>query len=324
MAGPYLGRDRIRRYVPFFSSLSLFSHPPFLCLIFSSLPDHFQNIYSPQFIFLPQTPRSPPLSLHAKYNTAITKTIQNIGRWKVLHHTTLSIYKPIIISPFFAADTRLLEIYITSDLWSPASGTAFFTWYTWSGDPIPANITHTPTSADFVVGGLNTTRLLSLDLSSSFFGDGGGGWDPKNAILFLSLVATGSLPNSGNETTIFKHDNFFHPVPLSEAKLVDPGLVLSSSASSSSSNDDNTTTTTSSSTSAKDQYKFTIKATTGFAVWVWLEYPAAPGLVGRFDDNAFLLRKGEEKEVVFRTVSGGEGGWEDEVTVRSLWDNYVP
>lgn len=166
---------------------------------------------------------------------------------------------------------------------------------------------------------MNTTRLLSLDLSSSFFGDGGGGWDPKNAILFLSLVATGSLPNSGNETTIFKHDNFFHPVPLSEAKLVDPGLVLSSS-----SNDDNTTTTTSSSTSAKDQYKFTIKATTGFAVWVWLEYPAAPGLVGRFDDNAFLLRKGEEKEVVFRTVSGGEGGWEDEVTVRSLWDNYVP
>lgn len=236
-----------------------------------------------------------------------------LGRWKVLHHTTLSIYKPIIISPFFSANTHLLEIYITSDLWSPASGTAFFTWYTWAGDPIPTNITHTPISADFVVGGLNTTRVLSLDLSFTF-SFGGGEWDPKNAILSLSLIATGSLPNSkGNETTIFKYDNFFHPVPLSEAKLVDPGLVISSSSPLSSSNNVNA-----------NQYKFTVKATKGVAVWVWLDYPAAPGLVGRFDDNAFLLRKGEEKEIGFRIIEGGKGKIEDEVTVRSLWDNYLP
>ena len=235
-----------------------------------------------------------------------------LGRWKVLHHTTLSIYKPIIISPFFSVDTHLLEIYITSDLWSPASGTAFFTWYTWAGDSIPKNITNTPTSADFIVGELNTTRVLSLDLSSSFGDSGGGGWDPKNAILSLSLIATGSLPNSGNET-IFKHDNFFHPVPLSEAKLVDPGLVLSpSSSSSSSSNNINA-----------NQYKFTITATRGVAVWVWLDYPAAPGLMGRFEDNAFLLLKGKEKEIGFKIIEG-EGKIEDEVTVRSLWDNYLP
>lgn len=139
------------------------------------------------------------------------------------------------------------------------------------------------------------------------------------------------MPNSSpaNETTtIFKHDNFFHPVPLSEAKLVDPGLVLSFSSfssflssflSSSPSNDN------------ANQYKFTVTATTGVAVWVWLDYPA--GLVGRFDDNAFLLRKGEEKELWFRITDdeegGGEGGkkvegWQKKVTVRSLWDNYLP
>lgn len=156
---------------------------------------------------------------------------------------------------------------------------------------------------------MNTTRVLSLDLSSSFFGDGaGGGWDPKNAILSLSLIATGSLPNSGNETMIFKHDNFFHPVPLSEAKLVDPGLVLSSNSSSSSN---------------ANQYKFTITATRGVAVWVWLDYPAAPGLVGRFEDNAFFLLKGKEKEIGFKTIEG-VGKIEDEITVRSLWDNYLP
>lgn len=164
---------------------------------------------------------------------------------------------------------------------------------------------------------MNTTRVLSLDLSSSFFGDGGGGggWDPKNAILSLSLIATGSLPNSGNETMIFKHDNFFHPVPLSEAKLVDPGLVLSSSSSFSSCSSSNNINA--------NQYKCTVTATTGVAVWVWLDYPAAPGLVGRFEDNAFFLLKGKEKEIGFKTIEG-EGKIEDEITVRSLWDNYLP
>lgn len=286
------------------------------------------------------TPRLPPRhDLRANLNTAVTTTTKKkIGRWKVLHYTTLSIYKPIIISPFFSSDTNLLEIYITSDLWAPASGTAFFTWYTWSGDPIPTSITHTPASADFVVGGLNTTRVLSLDLSSSSFG--GGGWDPKNAILSLGLIARGSLPNSSpaNETrTIFKHDNFFHPVPLSEAKLVDPGLVLSfsspfSSISSISSFSSFFSSFFSSSPSYENanQYKFTVTATTGIAVWVWLDYPA--GLLGRFDDNAFLLRKGEEKEIRFRLIDDEEGGgkgrevgwWQKKVTVRSLWDNYLP
>lgn len=124
------------------------------------------------------------------------------------------------------------------------------------------------------------------------------------------------MPNSSpaNETTtIFKHDNFFHPVPLSEAKLVDPGLVLSSS-SSSPCNDN------------ADQYKFKITATTGVAVWVWLDYPA--GLIGRFDENAFFLRKGEEKDIEFKFHDDEEGGkvwrWQKKVMVRSLWDNYLP
>lgn len=261
-----------------------------------------------------------------KSNTAATKTTTKIGRWKVLHYTTLSIYKPIIISPFFSSDTNLLDIYITSDLWTPASGTAFFTWYTWSGDPIPTNITHTSASADFVVGGLNTTRVLSLNLSSSSsFSGAGGGWDPKNAILSLSLIARGSLPNSSpakETTTIFKHDNFFHPVPLSEAKLVDPGLVLSFSSFSSFSPFFSFLSSSPSNDNA-NQYKFTVTATTGVAVWVWLDYPA--GMVGRFNDNAFLLRKGEEKEIRFRLIDDDEGGggWQKKVTVRSLWDNYI-
>lgn len=296
-----------------------------LSFLFSPISSHIFSLHC-QFCFfvfffqkmsiLPFIYLYPPPDLRANL-TQHQQRQQKIGRWKVLHHTTLSIYKPIIISPFFSSDTNLLEIYVTSDLWTPASGTAFFTWYTWGGDPIPTNVTHTPASADFVVGELNTTRVLSLDLSSpSSFGGAGSGWDPKNAILSLSLIARGSLPNSSpaNETTtIFKHDNFFHPVPLSEAKLVDPGLVLSS--------------TSSSTNDHADQYKFTVTATKGVAVWVWLDYPA--GLVGRFDDNAFLLRKGEEKIIGFKFVDdekerGKDGGWQNKVTVRSLWDNNLP
>ena len=124
--------------------------------------------------------------------------------------------------------------------------------------------------------------------------------DFNNALLYMNISATGQLPNT-NTTTTFTHENFFHASSLADAELVDPGLVLSY---------DNATNV------------FTVEATTGIAVWTWLDYPAGPVL--RFDDNGILLLPGVKREVgltVMRDRMGGE--WVGGVTVGSLWDNTL-
>ena len=213
-----------------------------------------------------------------------------LGRWKVLHYTAKDIYQSVIISPFYNITTGDLEIYVTSDLWSPATGTANFQWYYWDGTLI-ADIS-TP-STFFTVGALNTTRVLKTTLENSTL-------DFNNALLYMTTTANGQLPNT-DYTTTFYHENFFHPFSLAEAELVDPGLVLTY---------DNQTE------------KFTVEATTGVAIWTWLDYPEGPLVF--FEDNGFLLLPGRKKEVGFVLERDGTcGEWVREVTVRSLWDNRV-
>lgn len=213
------------------------------------------------------------------------------GRWKVLHYIAKDIYQPIIISPFYNSTTGSLTIYVTSDLWSPVTGLAQFQWYDWSGNPI-ANINSPPT-VNFTVGGLNTTLVYATTLNNSTL-------DFTNALLYMNITATGQLPNSDSNTT-FTHTNYFHPSPLSSAQLGDPGLQL---------------------TYNNSTQRFIVEATTGIAIWTWLDYPA--GALVNFDDNGFLMLKGEKREVGYAVKSDTSGGkWVDGVTVGSLWENLV-
>ena len=201
------------------------------------------------------------------------------------------IYQPVIISPFYDGTSGDFEIYVTSDLWSSASGTAIFQWYQWDGTPITN--TGTPSSANFNVGALNTTRVLAGSTNDCDI-------DFDNAVLYLKISAQGQLPNS-DEIRNFYHENYFHPFPLSKAKLVDPGITLSYS---------NATK------------NFTVEATTGVAVWTWLDNPA--GTLLNFDANAFILLPGQPREVGYTLKSDSTGGdWVEEVTVQSLWNNTL-
>lgn len=203
------------------------------------------------------------------------------------------IYQPIIISPFFNRTTGDFEVYVTSDLWTSASGIADFAWYDWSGKPLEID---TPSSATFTVGAINTTLVLKANTNDILKG-----FDPTNVILVANVSAEGKLPNSDKQQT-FMHENWFHPTSLASAKLVDPGLELSYS---------------------KETQKFTVSATKGVAAWVWLDYPE--GAVLYFDENAFLLLPGQSKEIGYTVESDKTGGaWVDGVTVRSLWDNTTP
>ena len=217
--------------------------------------------------------------------------IRTPGRWKVLHYTAKDIYQPVIISPFYNILTGDLEIYVTSDLWSPASGIAYFQWYHWDGTPI-TNIS-TP-STIFTVGALNTTRVLTATLDYSTL-------DFNNALLYMNITAQGQLPNTNITMTTFNHENFFHASSLAEAELVDPGIVL---------------------TYDNETKNFTVEAKTGIAVWTWLDYPAGPLL--NFAQNGFLLLPGRKREVEVTVKRDGTAGeWVGGVTVESLWNNTL-
>lgn len=216
--------------------------------------------------------------------------IEYDGRWKVLHYVAKNIYEHVIVAPYWNPTTGQFNVTVTSDLWESVSGTVNMTWYDLSGKPLENNA-GIPSSVAFEVGALNITDVLTtniIDLSIP---------DIKDAVLILSLSATGRLPN-GNTLTKFSHENFFTPVFMNEAKLVDPGLELSY---------DNSTG------------KFTIEATKGVSLYTWLDYPS--GIVGHFDENSFILVPGQPKEV---GIAVQQGSWSDavikNVTVQSIWD----
>lgn len=179
---------------------------------------------------------------------------------------------------------------MTSDLWSSASGTAFFQWYQWDGTLI-TNVSIPVVS--FIVGALNTTLVYATTIDNSTL-------DYNNAILHMNISARGRLPNT-NTTTMFTHENFFHADSLANARLVDPRLRLTYDSS---------------------VQMFTIEATSGVAVWTWIDYPA--GALLNFDRNGFLLLPGHPKKVGYTLKSDTtNGSWVEQVTVESLWNNTL-
>ncbi|KIW06424.1 uncharacterized protein PV09_02872 [Verruconis gallopava] len=217
--------------------------------------------------------------------------IEYDGRWKVLHYITKDIYQNIIITPFNDATTGNFEIYVTSDLWSPANGTASFAWYDWSGNVLDIPI---PSFVNFSVGAINTTRVFQGNMFDML-----GSYDPKDVVLRMEIFADGWLPNNKNAQT-FNHVNWFHASPLSQARLVDPGLQIRH----------------------QDGF-FSVRASRGVAAWVWLDYPE--GSVVEFDSNGFWLHAGEERTVGYKLINGHTGdSWAESVTAQSLFDLTLP
>ncbi|KAL1964799.1 hypothetical protein VTN77DRAFT_6666 [Rasamsonia byssochlamydoides] len=216
--------------------------------------------------------------------------IEYDGRWKVLHYVAKDIYQHVIVSPFWNYTTGDLEIYVTSDLWEAVSGTVQLSWLDFKGQPLPKNA-GTPSKLPFTVGAINTTNIYSTNIQNLTIPD------LRDAVLILSLEATGHTPNAA-EAVQFTHQNFFTPVWTNEAKLVDPQIELSYN---------------------EATKKFTVEAKSGVALYTWLDYPA--GTVGYFDDNSFVLRPGQPREIGFTVQEDSSGGaWTRQVTVQSIWD----
>jgi beta-mannosidase len=200
----------------------------------------------------------------------------------------------MIIAPYFNYSTGDLSVWVTSDLWSPISGSATFEWYDWSGNKLDINAT--ATAANFTVGAINSTQVLHATQTELLAALP----DPRTAVLKLSAEAIGRLPNS-NSTRTFRNENWLWTSPLKDAALVDPGLELKYS---------------------NHTGNFTVRATKGVAAWVWMEH--GPGVLGNFAENAFWLGKGEEREVGFKVKDDTTGGrWVEDVTIQSLWNQTL-
>lgn len=221
-------------------------------------------------------------------------SIDAAGRWKVLHYRARDAYLPVIASVFANETTASFDVWVTSDLWAPATGTLSLEWYTWAGDPLPGPPTLSATP--FTVGALNTTRVVAANRTAAL-----AGLDPRAVVARVRIAATGPRPNA-RDASAFEHVTWYHAAPLAAARLVDPGLRLEHDAAGGA---------------------FTVTAAAGVAAWTWLEYPA--GAVVTFADNGFWLAKGEVRRVGYTVVSDWTaGGWVEGVTVQSIWNNTLP
>lgn len=212
------------------------------------------------------------------------------GRWKVLHYTAKDIYEPVIIHPYWDYNEGDLNITVTSDLWETISGTVEMTWLDLRGKPLRKNA-NMPTKVDFSLGPINSTNIYTNNINNIPIPD------LQDAILMLSVKASGHLPNNKTEAQ-FTHESYFLPVWPNQANLVDPEIKLSYD---------------------EDTMTFTVEATKGVALYTWLDYPA--GTVGYFDANSFVLAPGKPKTVQFTVQTDtSSGSWAKNVTVESIWD----
>lgn len=236
--------------------------------------------------------------LNDEWQAPTWAAIEYDGRWKVLPYYAKNIYSNIIISPFYNYTSGQLDLWVTSDLWDTASGLVTMTWLDLSGKPIPGNAGMPPV-LPFTVGGLNTTKILTVEVLS-----GSNKLkipDVTDSILLLSLTGTGHRPNS-NTPVVFTHENSFAPTFPNKQKLRDPKLSM---------------------TYDQGTQKFVVEATGAVSLYTWLTHPN--GTMGYFDDNGFVLQPGVKKEVGFTMTANDLGSnWWKSVTIESIWDQTQP
>ncbi|KAI0673928.1 glycoside hydrolase [Trametes maxima] len=217
--------------------------------------------------------------------------IEYSGRWKVLQYGMTGIFQPVVIYPFWTPESETLEVLVTSDRWETVNATAQLTWYDWNG--VELNSTVTPFSAPT----LNNTAIVQARGLDNILP---AGKDATDVWLLLNLTAV-----VGNRTVT--HEQFFSPVSLATANLVDPAISVTSG----------------------PNLTFTLSAQGGVAPFTWLDHPA--GTVGFFADNTtglplngFFLVPGIDRTVQFvpnPLLSKISDPDPEKFVVRSLWNN---
>ncbi|KAI1102051.1 glycoside hydrolase family 2 protein [Jackrogersella minutella] len=223
--------------------------------------------------------------------------IEYDGRWKVLHSVAKDIYQPVIVAPLWNVSTGILQVYAVSDLWEEVKGQASLGWVTWDGRVVTLD-----SDVDFTIGALNATLLATVDIADLTSTQA---INASEVVFVANLTAEGKPPNT-DATRTYTHSNYHTPTPLASAALVDPGLSVE--------HDNNTD-------------EFVVRTEKGTSIWTWvsLQEDDADDVIVAFDENGFLLKKGEERRIGYSVINGGQkAGWESRVGVSSIWDNNLP
>ncbi|KZP21483.1 glycoside hydrolase family 2 protein [Athelia psychrophila] len=204
------------------------------------------------------------------------------GRWKMLHYGTKDIYEPVIIAPYHDAGTGDVQVWVTSDLWSPVKGTAQIQWYNWAGEALGNGTANM--KAPLTVGKVNSTKVFEFNTFNITF-------PLTDAVAVLTVAVSG-----GGKS--YTHTHRFYAQSLATPEVVsniqNPNITVTHSGT-------NT---------------FIVESKT-LAAFVWLDLPA--GVTGYFSDNGFWMLPG--KKTVSFTVQHDTtaGKWSKSVTVDSLW-----
>ncbi len=247
------------------------------------------------------------------------------ARWKVGHYATRDAFQAVIAAPVFDEVAGVLRVYAVSDLWTPVRGTLCLGWEAWAGGPM--NVSAGAGCHAFAVAPLSATLVAAVDVAALAAAPPPG-YDARDGLLVMNLTAAG-VPiaaltaaleaNGANDananaaaaadlpTATYTHTALFTPTPLAAARLAaDAGLEVLFEA-------------------ASDAYLdgvFVVTATAATSVWTWLAVAPedAPDLAVVFDDNGFLLKKGETRRIGFRVDwrRFAWPGWQDRVTVESI------
>ncbi|CDO76483.1 Glycoside Hydrolase Family 2 protein [Trametes cinnabarina] len=192
--------------------------------------------------------------------------IEYSGRWKALQYGMANIYSPVVIYPFWTPENQTLEVTVTSDRWDIVNGTAQLTWYDWIGNELNSSATA------FSVPSLNNSVILHTQGLDNILPEGKASED-----VWMLLNLTAEIDNR-----TVTHEQFFTPVSLATANLVDPAIDLATG----------------------PNLTFTLSARGGVAPFTWLDHPA--GTVGFFADNTtglplngFFLVPGIDRTVQF-------------------------
>ncbi|KAJ7461128.1 glycoside hydrolase family 2 protein [Mycena latifolia] len=218
-------------------------------------------------------------------------SIEYSGRWKVLQYGITTTFSPLTIYPFWTADNQTLEIIVTSDRWETVEGSAQLTWYDWLG-----NMLNTSTH-DFTIPTLNNSLISQAMGLDSILPVGQNATD-----VWMLLNLTAQVENK-----TVTNEQYFTPVSLANASLVDPEIQITTS----------------------ENLTFTLSALGGVAPWTWLDHPA--GTVGVFVDNTtglpsngLYLVPGIDRTLKFilnPKLSMNASPDPDDFVLRSLWNS---
>ncbi|KAJ7827153.1 glycoside hydrolase family 2 protein [Mycena olivaceomarginata] len=232
--------------------------------------------------------------------------VESTNRQKVLYYAAKDIFSPVIVNAYYntSGGTSDLQIWVTSDLFTPVSGIVSYSWVNYAGGATTVGTLSTGNTS-VSVGAVNATHVTALhyvDLRSALAGSG---VDAKDALLQLSVSA------KAGDTT-YTHSAVFHPATLAQAALRDPGLALTKPKA------------PTSNSAAGSTYTFTVSAPKAVAAWVWLDVSTS-AVTGYWTENGFWLKEGESRSMVFTVWEDwSKGKWVDGVNARSVWDNTLP